>query len=235
MFLKIKAIRGPLMGEEIAIKGESTIGRSRGDLLIRDPKASNPHAKVYITAQGLVIIEDLNSSNGLFVNGQKVVRKDLKAGDIVTIGKSQFQVLASGRTEAAAQALAEGVQSLETESWQGVLSKEISGLPLVRPLNPIGIQALSPPITIEVTEGSLVGEKWTLGFGPRTVGSHSTDVSISEPDFPGEAFRVFSEDGETKIKSLFNGILINGKNLESHRLQSGDVISYGPIKIKVSI
>jgi pSer/pThr/pTyr-binding forkhead associated (FHA) protein len=40
------------------------------------------------------IIEDLNSTNGVLVNGRKVTRQTLCDGDAVTIGETQFRYLA---------------------------------------------------------------------------------------------------------------------------------------------
>jgi pSer/pThr/pTyr-binding forkhead associated (FHA) protein len=36
-------------------------------------------------------IEDLNSTNGVFVNGKRVSRHTLKDGDRVTVGRTQFR------------------------------------------------------------------------------------------------------------------------------------------------
>jgi len=37
------------------------------------------------------IIEDLNSTNGVIVNGRRVLRQTLKDGDVVVIGKAPFR------------------------------------------------------------------------------------------------------------------------------------------------
>ena len=37
------------------------------------------------------VIEDLNSTNGTYVNAERVSRRTLKEGDIVTLGKSEFR------------------------------------------------------------------------------------------------------------------------------------------------
>ena len=37
------------------------------------------------------VIEDLNSTNGTFVNAERINRRALKEGDIVTLGKSEFR------------------------------------------------------------------------------------------------------------------------------------------------
>ena len=51
---------------------------------------SRHHALVVVGPHD-TIIEDLNSTNGVFVNGRKVVRQLLADGDAVTIGESKFR------------------------------------------------------------------------------------------------------------------------------------------------
>jgi pSer/pThr/pTyr-binding forkhead associated (FHA) protein len=48
-------------------------------------------APVFIRTRTHTIIEDLNSTNGVTVNGRRVLRQTLKDGDIVLIGKAPFR------------------------------------------------------------------------------------------------------------------------------------------------
>jgi predicted component of type VI protein secretion system len=67
-----------------------TIGRSPDNALIIDnPAVSGHHARVF-SESGAVILEDLNSTNGTFVNGQHTTRRVLRNGDVVQIGKHQL-------------------------------------------------------------------------------------------------------------------------------------------------
>jgi pSer/pThr/pTyr-binding forkhead associated (FHA) protein len=67
-----------------------TIGRSPDNTVIIDnPAVSGHHARVF-SESGAVILEDLNSTNGTFVNGQSATRKVLRSGDVVLIGKHQL-------------------------------------------------------------------------------------------------------------------------------------------------
>jgi pSer/pThr/pTyr-binding forkhead associated (FHA) protein len=67
-----------------------TIGRSPDNALIIDnPAVSGHHARVF-SESGAVILEDLNSTNGTFVNGQHTTRRVLRNGDVLQIGKHQL-------------------------------------------------------------------------------------------------------------------------------------------------
>jgi len=71
----------------------TTVGRTPdNDLRINAEWISRHHAVVLLTSSGTVL-EDLNSTNGVLVNGLRVARRQLDAGDIVTFGKSAFRYL----------------------------------------------------------------------------------------------------------------------------------------------
>lgn len=68
--------------------GETTLGRShRADVRIDDDSISRFHAKLTLTGQE-VQIEDLGSSNGTLVNGEKVGRNALTDGDKIRLGET---------------------------------------------------------------------------------------------------------------------------------------------------
>ncbi|MGA2190811.1 MAG: FHA domain-containing protein [Steroidobacteraceae bacterium] len=68
------------------------IGRATGcEMQIESSSVSRHHALVLMGSRD-VIIEDLNSTNGVLVNGRKVSRQLLNDGDLVTIGEAQFRL-----------------------------------------------------------------------------------------------------------------------------------------------
>lgn len=72
------------------------IGRtSEWPLLLMDEEASQQHAKVYL-GNNAVMIEDLRSLNGTYVNGEKIEEPvELLSGDEVTIGKTNLFFIVS--------------------------------------------------------------------------------------------------------------------------------------------
>lgn len=73
-----------------------TIGRAPdNDLPVDNLAVSNYHAKIYYEA-GRMVIEDLNSLNGTFVNDLRIERATLHDGDSVHIGKHMIKVDTSG-------------------------------------------------------------------------------------------------------------------------------------------
>ena len=69
-----------------------TIGRAPdNDIPIDNLAVSNYHARVYVEA-GSLVVEDLNSLNGSFLNDIRVERAMLKDGDAILIGKHHILV-----------------------------------------------------------------------------------------------------------------------------------------------
>lgn len=67
-------------------QGSYSIGRALdNDLSIQNPTISNYHAKIYtyLTAS---YIEDLESTNGTFVDGKRVKKHVLKPGNVIKLG-----------------------------------------------------------------------------------------------------------------------------------------------------
>lgn len=80
--------RGPVPSLRYALQQEQmTIGRSAGnDLVLADPEVSRRHVRVLRRADGFAV-EDIGSTNGTFVNGQRISHLTLlQDGDTIDLG-----------------------------------------------------------------------------------------------------------------------------------------------------
>jgi len=90
---KLVATGGPYSGQTFVLKpGETFIGReATKDIgLPTDNTVSRNHARVVQEMSGYVIHDD-GSTNGTFVNGQRITRHELANNDIVQVGSSKFR------------------------------------------------------------------------------------------------------------------------------------------------
>jgi pSer/pThr/pTyr-binding forkhead associated (FHA) protein len=98
-------------GEEVALEGparvlirtdgntdfvhvlgrRTRIGRGNDNELVLDTKHVSRYHAVLLAGPAYTTVEDLNSTNGVFVNGKRVSRQTLKDGDRVTIGKTHYR------------------------------------------------------------------------------------------------------------------------------------------------
>jgi ABC-type multidrug transport system ATPase subunit len=82
-----------------------TIGREPGnDLVIPHPTISSRHARFTRLQDGTLGVEDVGSTNGTFINGQRISRGVAKPGDVVSVGAISFTIGVGGRIEGAGRA-----------------------------------------------------------------------------------------------------------------------------------
>ncbi len=77
------------VGKMFPISGELVIGRAgSADIVLDDEGVSRRHARVRLLDTGNVELEDLNSTNGTYYQGDRIQRQVLKDGDKVQIGST---------------------------------------------------------------------------------------------------------------------------------------------------
>ncbi|MDC8759613.1 FHA domain-containing protein [Janthinobacterium fluminis] len=85
-------------------KGRLRLGRRRlNDIVLDHPTVSGEHAVIDCVADD-AYLEDLNSTNGSFVNGHRVGRHFLRDQDSITLAVFQLQFRAGGAADAVAPA-----------------------------------------------------------------------------------------------------------------------------------
>ena len=118
---------GPAAGTDIQVGGELVIGRAAGGQgsLGSDPKLSRQHARIRETGDGRLALEDLGSTNGTFLNGQRVTgTRVLNPGDRVQVGSTTLEVAQAAAAPAApapdpAAATDSGVAPAEPPAAEG--------------------------------------------------------------------------------------------------------------------
>lgn len=80
--------RGPRVGERLALRALSHLGRDAGnDVVIDDEAASARHAVVELSG-GEWWVEDQGSTNGTVLNGARIARRErLRDGDVLEVGR----------------------------------------------------------------------------------------------------------------------------------------------------
>ena len=91
--VKLAIVEGGEAGREFPLTGTVLIGRDpAADVVVADSEASGRHAS-FVLVDGGVVVEDLGSTNGTFVNGRLVSGSQrLAAGDRVQLGNTVLEV-----------------------------------------------------------------------------------------------------------------------------------------------
>lgn len=98
-----RPLRAPVIvvapdGEHELVRGALIIGRSStANIRLEDPLVSREHARLAVLPDGSVSVEDLHSTNGIFVNGTRITRAThtLHDGDRVLVGTTELSVFAA--------------------------------------------------------------------------------------------------------------------------------------------
>jgi len=97
MRLALRFISGKYQGGEFPLEDnrEIIVGRSSDlDMVLVEEMVSRRHARIQLVG-GSVNIDDLGSTNGTFVNGERVTHAELQEGDRVLIGSNILKVVAT--------------------------------------------------------------------------------------------------------------------------------------------
>ena len=90
---KLQVLSGSLAGQSFELKeGKTTVGRVEDNaILIAEPSVSSHHAEIHVVEKD-VIIKDLGSTNGSFINGEKITESVLKAGQVLRLGQVELRL-----------------------------------------------------------------------------------------------------------------------------------------------
>ncbi len=125
MSVRFRFLEGPRRSQEFSFPGPSvTVGRSRDcDLVLPDeegPASSGRHAEV-VHEEGAWWIRDLSSTNGTFVNGERVESARLRDGDQIGVGGPPLLEYRGGPGRSRPMGLAAGLLIVATGAGAAAL------------------------------------------------------------------------------------------------------------------
>jgi hypothetical protein len=176
---KIIIARDGVVEQEIALtKERMTIGRrSHNDIVLSHPAVSGEHA-VITTILDDSFLEDLRSTNGTFVNGQRIGKHFLQHGDAIKLARYQIQYMADGtRPQAAAPADA---------------------------TVPLPQQAPAVACRVEVLNGANAGKQLALTKPLTTLGRPAVQVVVISRGV--DAYSIAQVEGDAP--TLVNGVVL---------------------------
>jgi predicted component of type VI protein secretion system len=244
--------------QEILLSGGTvTIGRQPDNILrIDNPAVSGHHAKVYAEGDHYVI-EDAESFNGTYVNGQRISKVVLKDGDSAIIGKHtiEFRVAAQyGILDSMVQVpktrppQLDRTVFLDTAKAKEMLAKATAAASSAGPVaaQTIGIAQGQPPVnrplavhqtigTLTIVKGRTDQQHYVLTSKLTLIGrSKMAGIRLKRwfaPDVAASIYR--AEDGYViaasgdKVEIKVNDTVVEGGQKQ---IEAGDVIEVAGIK-----
>jgi len=213
----VVSLDGVVIKEVQITKDKTTLGRRPyNDIVIDNLAVSGEHAVLQMVG-GDVFIEDLNSTNGTYINGKAIKKQLLSHNDTVEIGKYKIKYLVEESNDY------EKTLIMRPGSAQTSLGGLGGGNPLQTGGAASGFGSLGAPVaamqpaSIKVLNGAAAGREVVLTKVVTTVGKPGVQVASITKRPSGYAFAHV----EGNIKPSINGVPIVG---DSVPLRNGDVI-----------
>jgi len=229
----ILSVDGAQLAEYNMSKERYTIGRlSDNDVRIDNPTVSGHHSLI-INILNDSFLEDLNSTNGTYVNGKLIKKHALQHGDLITIGRHQLRFVDSVADEQEEDD--EFARTMVIDNAD-VAAKHAPPPGMAAPPPPAAGQEFIetaagakplPIAKVQVLNGSFAGRELDLGKAVTTLGRPGAQVvAITRRADGYHVVPVENEAGREPAK-------INGEALgaQARELQDNDVIEIIGIKM----
>lgn len=204
----VVSLDGVVIKEVQITKDKTTLGRRPyNDIVIDNLAVSGEHAVLQMLGAD-VFIEDLNSTNGTYINGKAIKKQLLAHNDTVEIGKYKIKFLvADGGDYEATQILRPGTQAQQPPGLQ-----RASGFG-----EHSGFATLGSVASIKVLNGAAAGREVSLTKVVTTIGKPGVQVASITKRPTGYVFAHV----EGAARPTVNG---NPLVTETTQLRDGDVI-----------
>jgi hypothetical protein len=164
----LRFISGKYQGGEYPLPAnrEIVVGRSSElDMVLVEDMVSRRHAKIIVSDEQIVI-QDLGSTNGTFVNGEKIKRAKLNEGDRILIGTSIIKLVAADPASAGASLQKMEQQARSRSTQPRTMSGSIDEVPLPDLMQLFSTSKKSGVLVVRTdeAEGKIFLEKGAIVF-----------------------------------------------------------------------
>ncbi|MDA1129605.1 MAG: FHA domain-containing protein, partial [Chloroflexi bacterium] len=216
---------GPRMGETVNMGRETiSIGRSpENDIVIDDPTVSRKHARVVFDGNQYVV-EDLASTAGVKVNGNKVQKAAMPVGATMKLGDTE---IVFGET-----------RDKPVQPRQAPAPRQTPG-PAQPSNNPAVTRVIGKQLTaswLAVTAGPDTGSTLQLTGGDNFIGrGRENGLVLGDSYVSSRHAMVRVEDGKSYIYDIGSkgGTKVNGTSIDGHHVGPNSVICLGETELSL--
>jgi pSer/pThr/pTyr-binding forkhead associated (FHA) protein len=227
------SLDGQILAEYNMNKERYTIGRlPDNDIRIDNPAVSGHHSLI-INILNDSFLEDLNSTNGTYVNGKLIKKHAMQNGDVITVGHHQLRFVDSQDGEPQqddfekTMVITPSSQGEDRIRRVGVATDQAAkAVAAKRPAMPETATAL-PKAKLQVLSGAFAGRELELTKALTTLGRPGIQVAAITRRAEGY-FIVHVDSGKEGDYPLVNGVPIGP---QARRLNDNDVIQLAGVKM----
>ena len=249
----ILSLDGQTLAEYNMTKERYTVGRLPDNDIRIDNAAVSGHHSLIINILNDSFLEDLNSTNGTYVNGKLIKKHALQHGDVITVGHHQLRyvddqaqqapedefektmvIQPSGQME---KQVAQAARAAEAAAGKETPKRPVAeAVPLKprKPFAPTSTQEVDedavpvlPLAKLQVLSGTFAGRELELAKALTTLGRPGVQVAAITRRAEGY-YIVHVESGKTDGFPLVNGMAIGP---QARKLNDNDVIQLAGVKM----
>jgi hypothetical protein len=236
----ILSLDGQVLAEYNMNKERYTVGRlPDNDIRIDNPAVSGHHSLV-INILNDSFLEDLNSTNGTYVNGKLIKKHALQHGDVVTVGHHQLRFVDTQSMDSEPDEFEKTMIITPGSAVAAAAAKKASAIapapkaapaPAGRPA-PSGSAAGEHPVALpkaklQVLSGAFAGRELELNKALTTLGRPGVQVAAITRRADG-FFIVHVDSGKPNDYPQVNGTLTGE---QARKLRDNDVILLAGVKM----
>jgi ABC transport system ATP-binding/permease protein len=211
-------------------RDEISIGRKEGNTIrLTERNISRQHCRIQ-RVNGGYLIRDLDSYNGVLVNGERVTGEvAVKPGDEIRVGDYTLLLEEVPQAASAPPAVSTGDAPAAPEAT----APQASATPS---LGTGESSVAEPPPRLVVLSPPIAGAEFSLPeVGELRIGrAPDLDIAIEHRSVSREHARVICEAGEARIVDLgsVNGLIVNGEKVIEAKLRGDEKIELGDIQLR---
>ena len=220
-------LSGPLKARFTHLKNGLRISRKDADLKIPDPKISQIHGIIEENESGEFLLKDLDSANGIFVDGIKIKSLLLKPGVLFRLGNTELEV---GTLSKDGKKFISGTEDPIAPKpkllWRDFFiefcesgNKSKNALKKLMPFPQL--------VELKFLRGPLIQKRYHLAYGPRIFGAQSLDFPLYSEKLPDDFFSIGIKNHKIFIKTVYPSLLrLNNNSIMSANLKTGDLLEF---------
>jgi len=249
----ILSLDGQTLAEYNMTKERYTVGRLPDNDIRIDNAAVSGHHSLIINILNDSFLEDLNSTNGTYVNGKLIKKHALQHGDVITVGHHQLRyvddqaqqapedefektmvIQPSGQME---KQVAQAARAAEAAAVKETPKRPVAEAPAPKPRRPFAPTSTQevdedatpvlPLAKLQVLSGTFAGRELELAKALTTLGRPGVQVAAITRRAEGY-YIVHVESGKNEGFPLVNGMAIGA---QARKLQDNDVIQLAGVKM----
>jgi pSer/pThr/pTyr-binding forkhead associated (FHA) protein len=232
----VLSLDGQVMAEYNMNKERYTIGRLPDNDIRIDNAAVSGHHSLIINILNDSFLEDLNSTNGTYVNGKLIKKHALQHGDVVTVGHHQLRFVEDDEAQdefektMVIQPSSRPVEKVRAanEAVEKAAPAALTATGKSRALSPDSAAAAAlKKAKLQVLSGAFAGRELELSKALTTLGRPGVQVAAITRRAEGY-FIVHVDSGKDNDFPLLNGTAIGA---QATRLADNDVIQLAGVKM----